>query len=123
VTAKIDKKAGVGHLSCKVCDQSFSCSINCTQPPRESGLVTMAYADLFAPDLSLPVDVYSEWVDACDTVAQENKEANANRPRNFMPPGRAGEPERVDDDLDDEDADRHNGYGGEGIVDDDEDDY
>lgn len=85
--------------------------------------MAMAYADLFVPDLSLPVDVYSEWVDACDTVAQENKEANANRPRSFAPPGRAGERERVDDDLDDEDADRHNGYGGEGIVDDDEDDY
>lgn len=81
------------------------------------------YADLIPLDLSLPVDVYSEWVDACDTVAQENKEANANRSRNFVAPGRAGERERVDDDLDDEDADRHNGYGGEGIVDDDEDDY
>lgn len=84
--------------------------------------MAMAYADLFAPDLSLPVDVYSEWVDACDTVAQENKEANASRSRNPALPGRAGEPERVDDDLDDEDVDRHNGYGGEGI-DDDEDDY
>lgn len=86
--------------------------------------MAMAYADLFLLDLSLPVDVYSEWVDACDTVAQENKAANANRARNHAIPGRAGEPERgVDDDLDDEDADRHNGYGGEGIVDDDEDDY
>lgn len=86
--------------------------------------MAMAYADLFPPDLSLPVDVYSEWVDACDTVAQENKEANANRARNHAIPGRAGEAERgVDDDLDDEDVDRHNGYGGEGIVDDDEDDY
>ncbi|KFY29580.1 hypothetical protein V494_08653 [Pseudogymnoascus sp. VKM F-4513 (FW-928)] len=74
--------------------------------------------------LSLPVDVYSEWVDACDTVAQENKEANANRSRNQAITGRAGEPEQgVDDDLDDEDSGRNNGYGGEGIVDDDEDDY
>lgn len=67
--------------------------------------------------------MYSEWVDACDTVAQENKEAAANRPRNHAIPGRAGEPERgLEDDLDDEGVDRHNGYGGEGI-DDDEDDY
>ncbi|KAL5351553.1 hypothetical protein ACLOAV_003413 [Pseudogymnoascus australis] len=96
VSAKIDKKAGVGHLSCKVCDQSFSCSINY---------------------LSLPVDVYSEWVDACDTVAQENKEAAANRPRNHAIPGRAGEPERgLEDDLDDEGVDRHNGYGGKELM-------
>lgn len=68
--------------------------------------------------------MYSEWVDACDTVAQENKEAKASRSRNPAIPGRAGEPERdVDDGQDDEDVDRHNGYGGEGIVDDDEDDY
>lgn len=36
VSAKIDKKTGVGHLSCKVCDQNFHCSINCTLPRRRS---------------------------------------------------------------------------------------
>ncbi|KAL2753937.1 hypothetical protein ACRALDRAFT_1062917 [Sodiomyces alcalophilus JCM 7366] len=43
VKPKVDKKSGVGTLSCKVCGQSFQCSINY---------------------LSAPVDVYSEWVDA-----------------------------------------------------------
>jgi len=50
---KLDKKAGVGQLSCKVCGQAFQCSVNY---------------------LSAAVDVYSEWVDACDTVAKENTE-------------------------------------------------
>ncbi|KAH7033017.1 transcription elongation factor 1, partial [Microdochium trichocladiopsis] len=43
VAVKMDKKAGVGQLDCKVCGQKFQCGINY---------------------LSAPVDVYSEWVDA-----------------------------------------------------------
>jgi len=30
VTVKLDKKAGVGQLDCKVCGQKFQCGINCT---------------------------------------------------------------------------------------------
>lgn len=30
VTVKIDKKAGVGSLECKVCGQRFQCTVNCT---------------------------------------------------------------------------------------------
>lgn len=51
VTVKMDKKAGVGHLDCKVCGQTFQCGINY---------------------LSAPVDVYSEWVDAADAVAKDD---------------------------------------------------
>jgi len=46
---KLDKKLGLGNLSCKVCGQRFQTGINY---------------------LSAPVDVYSDWVDACDTVAK-----------------------------------------------------
>ncbi|KAK4179203.1 hypothetical protein QBC36DRAFT_323193 [Triangularia setosa] len=53
VSIKVDKKAGVGSLDCKVCGQHFQCGINY---------------------LSAPVDVYAEWVDAADAVAQENSE-------------------------------------------------
>lgn len=29
VTVKLDKKSGVGQLSCKVCNQQFQCAVNC----------------------------------------------------------------------------------------------
>ncbi|KAH0538620.1 hypothetical protein FGG08_004821 [Glutinoglossum americanum] len=50
VAVKLDKKVGIGQLFCKVCGQSFQTGINY---------------------LSAPVDVYSDWVDACDVVAKE----------------------------------------------------
>lgn len=40
---KLDKKAGVGHLSCAVCGQHFQCRIDA---------------------LMESIDVYCEWVDA-----------------------------------------------------------
>jgi len=48
VTCKLDKKAGIGQLSCKVCGQQYQSNINY---------------------LSHAVDVYSDWVDACDDIA------------------------------------------------------
>ncbi|KAL9125943.1 MAG: hypothetical protein Q9217_004921 [Psora testacea] len=54
VSVKMDKKAGIGELSCKVCGQQFQSGINY---------------------LSAGVDVYSDWIDACDTVAKEAAEA------------------------------------------------
>ncbi|KAJ5810899.1 hypothetical protein N7447_010415, partial [Penicillium robsamsonii] len=50
VIVKLDKKLGLGDLSCKVCGQKFQTGINY---------------------LSAPVDVYSDWVDACDAVAKD----------------------------------------------------
>jgi transcription elongation factor Elf1 len=74
-----------------------------------------------APDLSAPVDVYAEWVDACDSVAKENTEES----RAWQQSSRGGavrgsmtaqhDPE---DYADEEDHD--GGYEGEGIVGDDE---
>ncbi|QKX60806.1 uncharacterized protein TRUGW13939_07952 [Talaromyces rugulosus] len=49
VIVKLDKKLGLGNLSCKVCGQRFQSGINY---------------------LSAAVDVYSDWVDACDSVAK-----------------------------------------------------
>ncbi|KAF3406625.1 hypothetical protein DPV78_000766 [Talaromyces pinophilus] len=49
ITVKLDKKLGLGNLSCKVCGQRFQTGINY---------------------LSAAVDVYSDWVDACDAVAK-----------------------------------------------------
>ncbi|KAF8471920.1 transcription elongation factor Elf1 like-domain-containing protein [Kalaharituber pfeilii] len=51
ITCKLDKKASVGTLFCKVCAQTFQTDIN---------------------SLSAPVDVYSDWIDACDAVTRES---------------------------------------------------
>ncbi|KAH7393568.1 putative transcription elongation factor, partial [Cadophora sp. MPI-SDFR-AT-0126] len=116
VIVKLDKKAGVGALSCKVCSQHFQCAINY---------------------LSAAVDVYADWVDACDAVAKGDGEEidDDGRAQARVPVaggggrqrGRArGEEEEDDDDIiddadaDEEDGDGMGGYGGEGVVADDE---
>ncbi|KXX81742.1 Transcription elongation factor 1 [Madurella mycetomatis] len=91
IVVKLDKKAGVGHLECKVCGQNFQCGINY---------------------LSAAVDVYSEWVDAADAVAQESaSQAAPSR----LSSGRAGAASRRINEEEDE-----MGYEGEGIVADDD---
>jgi len=100
VSCKLDKKAGVGQLSCKVCGQSFQCKVNY---------------------LSAPVDVYSEWVDACDAVAKENTAEDGEgdvSPSYRM--DRSGVDRRTDGDDDLDEDDDGNGYEGEGIIADDE---
>jgi transcription elongation factor Elf1 len=57
VIVKLDKKAGVGQLDCRLCGQQFQCAINY---------------------LSAPVDVYGEWVDAADAVAKGTGDDNAH---------------------------------------------
>jgi len=54
VTVKLDKKAGIGQLNCKVCGQSFQSDINY---------------------LSAAVDVYYDWLDAAENVAKGEAEA------------------------------------------------
>lgn len=50
VTVTLDKKVGLGSLSCSACGEHFQTPIN---------------------HLEGAVDVFSAWVDACDAVAQE----------------------------------------------------
>lgn len=79
-------------------------------------------------DLSAAVDVYSDWVDACDAVAKEDVEDRAGdfAPSRTPAAGRLGggrardEEDDEDDIIDDEDEDGGGGYGGEGVVADDE---
>ncbi|KAI2623264.1 Elf1-domain-containing protein [Hypoxylon sp. NC1633] len=96
VTVDMNKKLGIGELECKVCGQRFQCGINY---------------------LSAPVDVYSEWVDAADSVAKgtnaERASASAIPYQGSSRPSAAGR-----DDEDEEDR----RYEGEGIVADDEED-
>ena len=81
----------------------------------------MCYADL-----SAAVDVYSEWVDACDAVAQGTGDADGGEHAPARAPIRPGgaKPgnEDDDDDADDiiDDEDDQIGYGGEGVAADDE---
>ncbi|KAL9618544.1 MAG: hypothetical protein Q9160_006728 [Pyrenula sp. 1 TL-2023] len=56
VTVRLDKKNGLGTLSCKICGQKYQSQINY---------------------LSQPVDVYSDWIDACEQVAKEAAETDA----------------------------------------------
>ncbi|KAL4949609.1 transcription elongation factor Elf1 like-domain-containing protein [Aspergillus filifer] len=75
IVVKLDKKLGLGHLSCKVCGQRFQTGINY---------------------LSAAVDVYSDWVDACDAVAKDtankyeesNDVAMRSNNRPYSPDGR-----------------------------------
>ena len=86
---------------------------------------------MFQPaDLSAAVDVYADWVDACDAVAKEDGEERAGgihaplrAPAASRSGGRARDEEDDDNDIiDDDDDDGLGGYGGdgEGIVADDE---
>lgn len=118
----------MGQLSCKVCGQNFQCSVNCKLPrvqapppclcmfsSREGHQLTSR-----SLDLSAAVDVYSEWVDACDSVAKENGERGEEDEYEEAPArGRltTGRPSARDEDRDDDEED---GYAGDGIVADDE---
>ncbi|KIW10272.1 hypothetical protein PV08_11234 [Exophiala spinifera] len=90
IQIKLDKKAGVGNLHCKVCGQRFQTGINY---------------------LSAAVDVYSDWIDACENVAQEAaaQEAEDQKFSSYATarPGAGAAASRVDDE-EEEDGD----YGG-----------
>ncbi|ORY78248.1 hypothetical protein BCR37DRAFT_394742 [Protomyces lactucae-debilis] len=68
VIVDIDKKGLIGSLKCKVCGQSHQCRTDA---------------------LSAPIDVFSDWVDACDAVAQQD--------------GAGSKPQARRDDYDDDD--------------------
>ncbi|KAJ7219318.1 Elf1-domain-containing protein, partial [Mycena pura] len=47
VTVRLDRKEGIAHLACRVCDQRYQSKVN---------------------HLTEPVDIYSEWIDAADAA-------------------------------------------------------
>lgn len=57
VICTLDKKNGMGDLHCKICGQSFQTAIN---------------------SLSQPVDIYSDWIDACEDLAEEAEAQGVN---------------------------------------------
>jgi transcription elongation factor Elf1 len=77
VSVSIEKKSGVGNLQCKVCGQTFQTNINY---------------------LSAPVDVYADWIDACDAVAKEAAKGNAETTRSAHRMGRMPTAANTDED-------------------------
>lgn len=77
VSVSIEKKSGVGNLQCKVCGQTFQTNINY---------------------LSAPVDVYADWIDACDAVAKEAAKGNAATERSTNRTGALPKMSNDDDD-------------------------
>ncbi|EEB09172.2 Elf1 family transcription elongation factor [Schizosaccharomyces japonicus yFS275] len=59
VSCSLDKQAGVGNLHCKICGQSHQCIINA---------------------LSAPIDIYSDWIDACDAIAKQESAYDDEKP-------------------------------------------
>ena len=76
MSVSIEKKSGVGNLQCKVCGQTFQTNINY---------------------LSAPVDVYADWIDACDAVAKDAASGKATTGRSS---NRIGAPARAQDEDD-----------------------
>jgi len=92
VSVKLDRKAGVGELTCIVCGQKFQCGINY---------------------LSAPVDVYGEWVDAAEAVAKDGgTQGGGNAPYH----DHARKPSTMNRGNAREDEDEVGGYEGEGTV-------
>ncbi|WWC69340.1 uncharacterized protein I206_103278 [Kwoniella pini CBS 10737] len=84
VTVKIDKQSMFGHLSCKVCGQKYTSPVN---------------------NLSVPVDVYCDWVDACEEVrARQPVKQRPVRAPSPLAHGQAGGAAFDPDGAQDEDA-------------------
>ncbi|EMC97420.1 hypothetical protein BAUCODRAFT_33135, partial [Baudoinia panamericana UAMH 10762] len=67
VTVAIDKKTHIGTLNCRACGQNYQ-----------------SVSDMKA--LMAPVDVYYEWIDACEEVAKDTAAAdNPAMPPSSMP--------------------------------------
>ncbi|KAH7087813.1 transcription elongation factor Elf1 like-domain-containing protein [Paraphoma chrysanthemicola] len=91
VSVSIEKKSGVGNLQCKVCGQTFQTNINY---------------------LSAPVDVYADWIDACDAVAKEAAAGKAATGRSSNRMGGMPSTRTEDDDnfIEQDDADAEGEY-------------
>lgn len=72
----MDRKEGIALLICKVCDQRFQSKVNRTRSP-----VSLPFPSRLPrvplSDLTEPIDVYSEWIDAADAA---ERQATGHRP-------------------------------------------
>ena len=70
VNVRVDRKEGVALLVCKTCDQRYQSKVN-----RKSSLA-LVYSNAplilyITADLTEPIDIYSEWIDAADAAQNE----------------------------------------------------
>ncbi len=72
----MDKKLGIGSLYCKICGQTFQAPIN---GKLQMYINFPIYLLTYSTVLSAPIDVYSEWIDACEAVAEETQETGGSR--------------------------------------------
>ncbi|ODQ77108.1 hypothetical protein BABINDRAFT_169452 [Babjeviella inositovora NRRL Y-12698] len=79
IICTLDKRNSIGQLHCKICGQTFQTPLN---------------------SLSQPVDVYSDWVDACEAVAEEYEKNKTSKSDNEEE-NEKGENYADDDDEDD----------------------
>ncbi|KAF9216234.1 hypothetical protein BGZ59_010457 [Podila verticillata] len=88
INCKLDYDQKVGHLQCRMCGVAYTCTINY---------------------LSHAVDVYHDWIDACEAVNASAKAAKDRRDRDddddVGSSSRRRKPYDVDDRYDDEDDD------------------
>ena len=76
---KLDRKEGVAQLVCKVCGQSFQSKVNRTFCTRD--MIWFWNTDPnTTSDLTEPIDIYSEWMDAADYAAKEEERRAQRRP-------------------------------------------
>ncbi|KAF2490232.1 Elf1-domain-containing protein [Lophium mytilinum] len=103
VSVTLEKKLGIGRLNCKVCGQDFQTNINF---------------------MSAGVDVYADWIDACDAVAKESA-ADTGPKETYRGSGPARRASGVaaggnGDDEEDDGGENDKYDGGDGFVVDDE---
>ncbi|KAF2272303.1 Elf1-domain-containing protein [Westerdykella ornata] len=97
VVVHLEKKSSVGNLHCKVCGQDFQTPISV---------------------LTAPVDVYADWIDACEDVAKrtatgksENRIGGPPRAAAAAAMGGAGAEDDLDGFIENDEADAEADYG------------
>lgn len=69
-----DRDHNIGHLSCRVCTESFQTPIHCTSSPLLFLSLSLTHTHshsrvwLSLADLSAPIDVYTDWIDECESL-------------------------------------------------------
>ncbi|KAJ2825405.1 hypothetical protein GGI24_003169 [Coemansia furcata] len=92
IVVAMDKKNRVGNLKCKVCSATYQAALN---------------------HLSDPIDVYSEWIDACEEAKRKETvsvRAAASGSERRRPEAATANPARRPATDEDEDEDEDDGY-------------
>ncbi|KAH7971046.1 hypothetical protein HPB49_018416 [Dermacentor silvarum] len=62
---KMDRQRNTGRITCRVCLEDFQTAINLTYADW-----VLALTQSYTTDLSEAIDVYSDWIDACESANQ-----------------------------------------------------